>query len=113
MKKIKEIIHLNWYESIRSLLRLIFFPLFWMTAEGRKNVPRKGPVILLSNHQSFFDPMFNQLPINRHMYYVARSTLFDIKGFGWLISTLNTIPIRRGEADVAAMKKNYRDPQRR
>jgi len=39
------------------------------------------------------------------MYYVTRSTLFNNKLFGMLLSTLNTIPIRRGEADVAAMKK--------
>lgn len=105
MQKIKKIIHTVWYEFCRSILRLIFFPLFRISATGRKNVPRKGPVLLLSNHQSFFDPMFCQLPINRHMHYVTRSTLYDVKIFGPLMSTLNTIPIRRGEADIAAMKK--------
>lgn len=105
MKNIKKFIHLFWYEFVRSLLRLIFYPLFWMTAEGQENIPRKGPVMLLSNHQSFFDPMFCQLPTFRHMHYVTRSTLFNNKLFGMLLSTLNTIPIRRGEADVAAMKK--------
>ena len=97
--------HLIWYEFVRSFLRVVFFPLFRISARGRKNVPRKGPVLLLSNHQSFFDPMFCQLPINRHMHYVARSNLFDIKFFGALISTFNTIPIKQGEADISAMKK--------
>jgi len=97
--------HLIWYESIRSLLRLVFFPLFRISVKGRKNVPRKGPVLILSNHQSFFDPMYCQLPINRHMHYIARSTLYDNKFFGWLLLTLNTIPIKQGEADISAMKK--------
>ena len=105
MTKIRNIIHVVWYEIVRSFLRLTFFPMFLLTAEGRKNVPRKGPVLLLSNHQSFLDPMFCQVPINRHMHYVTRSTLFNNKLFGMLLSTLNTIAIRRGEADVAAMKK--------
>ena len=105
MKYIKKIVHLIWYEFARSVLRLIFYPLFLITARGQKNVPRKGPVMLVSNHQCYFDPMFCQLPLNRHMYYVARSTLYNHKLFGMLLSTLNTIPIRRGEADVGAIKK--------
>ena len=105
MKKIKHFFHLAWYEFVRTVLRIFFYPLFLMRAEGKENVPRKGPVMLLSNHQSFLDPMFCQLPLWRHMHHVARITLFDHKLFGMLLSTLNTIPIRRGEADVAAMKK--------
>lgn len=62
-------------------------------------------MLLLSNHQSFFDPMFCQLPINRHMNHVARSTLYDGKFLGPLLRTLKTIPIKRGETDISAMKK--------
>ena len=105
MKNIKKIVGFIWYEFVLWVLRLTFYPLFLITAEGQKNVPRKGPVMLLSNHQSYFDPMFCQLPLKRHVYHVARSTLYNNKLFGLLLSTLNTIPIRRGEADVAAIKK--------
>jgi len=66
MKRFKEIINTIWYEFVRLVLWLIFYPLF-LTAEGGKNVPRKGPVMLLSNHQSFLDPILCQIPISRHL----------------------------------------------
>jgi 1-acyl-sn-glycerol-3-phosphate acyltransferase len=103
-----KIIHKIWYEIVRLVLLVTFYPTFRVSAEGGKNVPKKGPVMLLSNHQSFLDPMLCQIPLTRHMHHVARTTLYDNKLFGILLSTLYTIPIRRGEADVAAMKKIIR-----
>jgi 1-acyl-sn-glycerol-3-phosphate acyltransferase len=105
MKKIKKIIHILWYEFVRTTLRLTLYPLFLLTSEGVKNVPRKGPVLLLSSHQSFLDPFLVQMPINKHLHYVAKSTLFDNAFSNMILPTLNTIPIRRGEADLVAMRK--------
>jgi len=105
MKTIKKIAHDIWFEVVLTFLRITFYPSFRIKSEGKENVPRKGPVIMLSNHQSFFDPMFNQLPIRRHIHFVARSTLYSAKFFGTLLASVKTIPIRRGEADIAAMKK--------
>ena len=105
METLKKWCHKIWFEFALFILRLIFFPLFRVSVKGRKNVPSKGPVLLLSNHQSFFDPMFCQIPIMRNMHFVARDSLFKVKVFGPLMSSLNTIPIKRGEADISAMKK--------
>lgn len=105
MKKVIRIIHIIWYDFVRLFLRVTFYPTFRISAEGGKNVPRKGPVMLLSNHQSFLDPILCQIPLSRHLHHVPRTTLYNNKFFGMLLATLNTIPIRRGEADVAAMKK--------
>ncbi|HEW79158.1 MAG TPA: 1-acyl-sn-glycerol-3-phosphate acyltransferase, partial [Phycisphaerales bacterium] len=41
----------------------------------------------------------------RPMYFLARDTLFANRFFGWLISSVNTIPVKRGQADLSAMKK--------
>ncbi len=105
MKKIRRILHIIWYEFVRTTLRLILYPLFLITSEGQKNIPRKGPVLLLCNHQSFLDPFFCQMPVHRHLYYVAKSTLFDNFFTRIILPSLNTIPIRRGEADLVAIKK--------
>ena len=60
--------------------------------------------MLLSNHQSFLDPMINANPFRRQCCFAARSTLFDIPVFGRLVHSFNAIPIKRGQADLAAMK---------
>ena len=84
---------------------MTFYPYFLVHAEGKENVPRKGPVLMLCNHQSFLDPILCQIPIRRHSYFIARNTLYDNAILKRLLPTLYSIPIRRGEADIAAMRK--------
>jgi 1-acyl-sn-glycerol-3-phosphate acyltransferase len=78
--------------------------LYRLKVYGRENVPKTGPVLTLSNHQSFFDTMFCQNWIWRPFYFVPRDTLLDIRFWGSIIRTLYVIPIKRGQADVAAMR---------
>jgi 1-acyl-sn-glycerol-3-phosphate acyltransferase len=78
--------------------------LYRVKVYGRENVPKTGPTVILSNHQSFFDPMFCQNWVWRLFYFVPRDTLLDNKFWGSVIRSLYTIPIKRGQADIAAMR---------
>jgi 1-acyl-sn-glycerol-3-phosphate acyltransferase len=61
-------------------------------SEGRRNIPRRGPALLLANHQSFFDPSIVGSATRRHLCFLARKTLF--RGlFGRLIRRLNAVPV--------------------
>lgn len=69
------------------------------------NIPREGPVLLVANHQSFYDPPAIGGGVrHRHSDFLARASLFKFKPFGWLISTLNSTPIKQGSGDAGAMK---------
>ena len=72
---------------------------------GKKNIPKTGPVIILCNHQSFLDPMVCQRGSSRDFWYVARSTLYSSPIIGRAMKHLNTIPIHRGESDIASIRK--------
>jgi 1-acyl-sn-glycerol-3-phosphate acyltransferase len=78
--------------------------LFKPKAYNLQYVPEKGGFLLLSNHQSFLDPMINANPLRRQCCFAARSTLFKISVFGRLVHSFNAIPIKRGEADLTAMR---------
>lgn len=72
---------------------------------GVMNIPREGPVLLIANHQSFYDPPAIGGGIrHRHSDFLARASLFKFKPFGWLIRTLNSSPIKQGAGDAGAMK---------
>lgn len=71
---------------------------------GRDNIPAKGAFLLISNHQSFIDPMFCGSTIKRHTNFMARDTLFSNPIFGWILKSTGTIPVKRGDADIKAMK---------
>jgi 1-acyl-sn-glycerol-3-phosphate acyltransferase len=80
------------YETGYWLSKIILTWGFHYRYEGSQYVPRSGPVLVLANHQSFFDPPIVGCAIRRHTCFLARKTLF--RGmFGRLISRLNTVPV--------------------
>lgn len=94
-----------WYRLGRFVC-LIFCRLFFrMRVYGRQNIPADGAFIIVSNHQSYLDPVFCGIFSKRCLYYLARDTLFSNRIFGRLLRSVNVIPIRRGQADLPAMKK--------
>ncbi len=93
-----------WFRFARWLCKIFCLLFFKFRILGRENVPGDGPLILVSNHQSFLDPVFCGIFLKRPLYFLARDTLFRNRFFGWLISSVNTIPVRRGQADLTAVK---------
>jgi 1-acyl-sn-glycerol-3-phosphate acyltransferase len=102
---LKEALRTIWYEICRVACRIFCFAFFPMRVYGRENVCGKGPLILASNHQSYMDPVFCGVRARRQLSYLARESLFGNWFFAWLIRSLNAIPLRRDEADMAAVKK--------
>ena len=70
------------------------FTLGWsLRAAGREHLPKTGPVILVSNHQSHLDPLLVGVVADRPLTYLARHGLFDNKYFGALIRYYGATPI--------------------
>lgn len=81
---------------------------FQLQIIGRQNIPPTGGVLVVSNHQSYLDPVLLAVQLRRPMSYMARATLFKNRFFSWLISNLNAFPVRRGEGDVGAVRETIR-----
>jgi len=88
-------------------LKIVFRPRAW----GVKNVPRRGPVILASNHLSFSDHFFGPLPVPRKVIFLAKSEYFTGRGLKGLLSKaffagVGQIPIDRagGAAGEQALR---------
>ena len=96
---------MRWFRFARWMCKMFCILFFRLKVYGRENVPEEGAFILISNHQSFLDPLFCGVYLKRPLFFLARDSLFANRFFGWLISSLNTIPVRRGEADLSAIKK--------
>lgn len=93
----------KWYWVGRFACQVFTLLFFRYRAYGKMNVPRQGPVILVGNHQSFLDPFLCGISVKRLVTYMARDTLFR-GAFGWVIHSVNAIPLKRDQADVGAMK---------
>lgn len=78
------------------ILNLLFRP--WV--RGAENVPRKGGVVLASNHLSFVDSIFLPLKVKRPVTFLAKSDYFTGTGFKgavirWFFKSTGQLPIDR------------------
>jgi len=92
-----------WHEGGRLLLVGILYLIYRVKVYNKENLPTDGPVVVLSNHQSFLDPLICQNWRWRPFYYVTRDTLY--RGFwGRIIDGFYTIPINQEGADLKSMR---------
>lgn len=101
----KEKIKAKWFWVARVICQIFCISFFRVRSTGRDHIPRKGAFVLISNHQSFLDPVLCGVTSHRRLGFLARDTLFSHWFFGRLISSLGTIPVKQGEADLTAMRK--------
>ena len=101
---LKERLKARWYHLACNLCSMFCAIFFRLRIEGMENIPADGPFVLISNHQSFLDPIFCGSHVKRRMHFLARHTLFKNKFLGGLITSVGTIPVRRSEADLSAMR---------
>jgi len=82
--------------------RLIYRPVI----EGRDNIPRKGPVLLASNHLSFVDSIVIPLAAPRQVVFLAKAEYFTGRGLygAWMrgfLTAVGAVPVQRGAAGAA------------
>ncbi|MDR2390417.1 MAG: 1-acyl-sn-glycerol-3-phosphate acyltransferase [Planctomycetota bacterium] len=94
----------RFYRFSQWCVRWLFDVLGGLEVAGCGNVPGEGPLIVAANHASYFDPMLLGAAINRPLHFMARRTLFDIPGFGWLIRQNQAFPLERGGDSREALR---------
>lgn len=72
--------------------------------EGAENVPSKGPLIVVANHASDFDPPIVSSCVRRPVSYMAKEELFKVPVLGRAIELYGAYPVKRGSADRSAIR---------
>lgn len=93
------------------------YPILWVfmrlfhpwSAQGRENLP-EGGYLLCANHSSMGDPIYvlATYPRKTQIRVLAKEELMCIPVLGFLLKKAGVIGIRRGEADVSAIKECLR-----
>lgn len=92
------------YRFARVLLRVLFKLLYRFEAVGAGRIPAEGGVILASNHTSLLDPIALGIGVDRKVHYMAKAELFNIPGFGAMITNLGAFPVKRGGVSKEAIR---------
>lgn len=88
------------YRVLRLILSLVAFVVLRPQVRGLQNVPRRGPVILASNHLAFIDSILIPLVVPRHVTFIAKAEYFTGRGIKgrfskWFFTTMGNIPVDR------------------
>lgn len=86
------------------LSRLLAQLFFGFRIIHRERMIQTGPVILASNHQSFFDPPLVGNAADRPIFFLAKKSLMEVPLLGWLLPKLNVIPVNLEGGDRSALK---------
>lgn len=89
----------------------LFFRLFTRTrVTGEENIPQGGGVLYLSNHISALDVfcipwvIYTKYP-HEPLRQVSKEELLRIPVIGWILGKIRAFPIKRGRADMSAIRE--------
>jgi len=71
---------------------------------GAENVPQEGPLVVVSNHASYFDPPIVSNCVRRPVAYMAKQELFEVPILAQAIKLYGAYPVSRGTSDRTAIR---------
>ena len=87
---------------------LLVFPVFRFLFRGKTlgitNLPKRGGVVVVSNHGSHLDPPILGHALGRPVAFMAKSELFNVPILSFIITACGAYPVKRGAGDREAIR---------
>lgn len=90
--------------SVR-FIRLAARVLLRVQTMGLEHMPASGAAILVTNHVNFIEPLLLYVLLPRQVTGLAKAELWGNPISRWVAQSWGSIPIRRGEIDLAAIRR--------
>jgi putative phosphoserine phosphatase/1-acylglycerol-3-phosphate O-acyltransferase len=104
---VPSVVGLEPYHMLRPFVRKLSFPYARFDITGVENVPQRGPVLLASNHRSYFDVAALALvarDIGRPVRFLGKKEIFDAPVVGMIARAIGGIPVDRGSGSAASLR---------
>ena len=92
--------HLLKWSLVAPMLKLYFRG----HIHGAHHVPHTGPIVVVSNHASDFDPPLLSCAVGRPVAFMAKEELFRVPVLKRFISLYGAYPVKRGTSDRHAIR---------
>jgi len=92
------------YRFARRLIIIIARIFYRFDVSGTENIPKKGSVIICSNHIHALDCLLLAMFCKRQIFFIGKKELFEGRFLGTLLRRLGAFPVDRGAADMKAYR---------
>ena len=97
------------YNFIRGTFNVVTYDILGTEVIGAGNIPAEGPLLVVSNHVSYFDPpLIGTAMRDRLIHFMAKEELFKNPIMGWFLRYVHTFPVRRGRIDTQAIMTSFK-----
>lgn len=98
-----------WYYIMRFYIKCgLFFLHKEITVYGKENIPKKGALLFIGNHQNaLIDAILIPTTTKRKIHFLARASAFKNKPISKFLSSLNMIPVYRIRDGIKTIEKNH------
>ena len=96
---------------IRLILWLLAKTIYTLKYQGRKNIPKTGPVLLISNHVSFIDWFIITAACQRPVRFVMDHTIFKVPFLNLIFKYTRSIPIAPAKEDPECKENAFKNIQ--
>ena len=93
------------YSALRAVFWVFTHLVCRYHVRGREYVPMKGPLLIIANHPSWYDPILLGVVLPRRVWYFTKIEIFRWPIVGLLCRLTGQIPVHRGTHDHAALEK--------
>lgn len=90
-----------------TLARIVFYPVTMLLSRvrvsGTDRIPAEGAAILVLNHVSHLDPVYDAVTVHRAARlprFLAKNTLWNVPGLSSVLVAIEQIPVFRGTTDA-------------
>ena len=104
---VPSVVGLEPYHMLRPFVRKLSFPYARFDISGVEHVPQRGPVLLASNHRSYFDVAALALvarDIGRPVRFLGKKEIFDAPVVGSIARAIGGIAVDRGSGSAQPLR---------
>ncbi len=99
-------IQIPWFHYFANAAMRALFPLVLkLDIQGLERTPHQGGLIIATNHTVFLDPVLVSAHLRPDVLPMAKAEVFKFPS-GLIFYGYGAFPVRRGEADLSALKRS-------
>jgi 1-acyl-sn-glycerol-3-phosphate acyltransferase len=95
------------YNALRAVFWVFTHLICRYRVRGLEHVPKSGPLLVIANHLSWYDPFLIGVVLHRRVWFFTKIEIFRWPIVGLLCRITGQIPVDRGAHDRTAIEKGF------